>query len=114
MIACATRADFADAVARLNSSKAGAFRSETFKGLLETVNKKQSISFAATSKFINQVTENNPNAGNDQFKIVLGLLQQLEGSSMAITIQKNIDFQVGVNTKDAETSKNSPPWPTAC
>jgi hypothetical protein len=106
MIACVTKADFAEAVARLNGSKtAGTFKSESFKNRLETINRKQSISFAATSKIMGKLAENNPNAGNDQAKIAIAALQQLDGFSAAITIQKNIDFQVGINAKDAETAQ---------
>jgi hypothetical protein len=105
MIVCATKADFTEAVARQGGAKAGAFKSEPFKNLLETINNKQSISFAATSKIMGKLAENNPNAGNDQAKMALAALQQLDGFSAAITIQKNIDFQVGINAKDAETAQ---------
>ncbi len=105
MIACTTKADFAEAVARLNGTKAGTFKSEPFKSLLETVNSKQSISFVATSKIVGKLGENNPNADNDQGRMILGVLKQLDGFSVAVTIQKNIDFQVGINAKDAETAQ---------
>ena len=49
------RSDFAEAVARLGGSKAGTFKSDSFKSLLETVNNKQSISFAATSKIMGKL-----------------------------------------------------------
>ncbi len=105
MIACATKADFAEAVARSNGTKAGAFKTESFKNLLETTNAKQSISFVATSKILSKLAENNPNAGGDQAKMAMAAMQQLEGFSAAITIQKDVDVQVGINAKDAESAQ---------
>jgi len=105
MIACASKADFAEAVARSNGTKAGTYKAEGFKNLIQTVNSKQSISFVATSKVMAKLAENNPNAGNDQAKMAMAALQQVDGFSAAITIQKNIDFQLGVNSKDAETAQ---------
>lgn len=105
LIACATKADFAEAIARLNGAKAGTFKADVVKSLLETVGNKQSISFVATSKILTKLAENNPNAGNDQAKMAMAALQQVDGFSAAITIQKNIDFLLGVNAKDAETAQ---------
>lgn len=105
MIACVTKNDFADAVARFNGTKASTFKADVFKKLLETTNSKQSISFVATGSLVNKLAENNPNANNDQAKMVLGALKQVEGFSAAITIAKDIDFQLGVNAKDAETAQ---------
>jgi hypothetical protein len=105
MIACVTKADFAGAVARANGTKTSTFKAEVFKSLLQTTSTKQSISFVATSKILNKLAENNPNAGNDQAKMAMAALQQVDGFSAAITIEKNIDFQLGINAKDAETAQ---------
>lgn len=105
LIACATKADFAEAVARSGGTKAGTFKAPVIKNLIETTNARQSISFVATSKLLSKLAENNPNAGNDQAKMAMAALQQVDGFSAAITIEKNIDFLVGVNTKDAETAQ---------
>ena len=105
MIACATKADFAEAVDRLNGEKAPNYKSAVFKGLLETVNNKQSISFVATSDMLAKLAEKAPEgAGGAQAAQAIALLKQLDGISTAVTIQKNIDFQLGVNTKDNETA----------
>jgi hypothetical protein len=105
MIACAAKNDFAEAVARFNGTKAGTFKAEVFKSLLSTTNNKQSLSFVATGKLVNKLAENNPNANNDQAKMVIAALKNVEGFSAAITIAKDIDFQLGVNAKDAETAQ---------
>lgn len=105
MIACATKADFAEAVARVNGTKAGTFKAGSFKSLLETTSTKQSISFVATSKILGKLAENNPNAGGDQAKMAVAALQQLDGFSVAITVQKDVDVQVGINAKDAESAQ---------
>ena len=105
MIACATKADFAEAVDRLNDEKAPNYKSAIFKGLLETVNNKQSISFVATSIMLTKLAEKAPEgAGGAQAEQAIALLKQLDGFSTAVTIEKNIDFQLGVNTKDNETA----------
>src|SRR5262249_29590367 len=49
MIACPVKADFAEAVARAKGDKGAQFKSPVFKGLAQSVNAKQSISFVATS-----------------------------------------------------------------
>jgi hypothetical protein len=105
MIACATKADFTEAVARAGGTKAATFKAPAFNKLLETVNTKQSISFAATAKVMAKLAENNPNAGNDQAKMAMAFIDKTEGFSAAITIQKNIDVQLGLNTKDAEKAQ---------
>jgi hypothetical protein len=105
MIACATKSDFAEAAARLAGDKAPKFKSEVFKSLLETTNSKQSISFAATSAMLLKLAEKAPEgAGGAQAKQAIDVLKQMDGFSAAVTIQKNIDFQLGVNTKDNETA----------
>ena len=105
MIACATKKDFEEAVARSNGTTTPKFKSDTMKELLKTVNDKQSISMVATSALLIKLSENNPNAGNPQAKGALDQLKKMEGFSAAITIQKDIDFQVGVNAKDDKTAK---------
>jgi len=105
MIACTAKSDFAEAVARFNGTKASTFKDAAFKNLVQTTNNKQSISFVATGKIMNKLAEKNPNAGNDQAKMLMAVLQQVDGFSAAVTIEKNIDFQLGVNAKDAETAQ---------
>lgn len=105
MIACATKADFAEAVARLNGDKSPNFKSAVFKSLLETVNNKQSMSIVATGSMLAKLAEKAPEgAGGAQAAQAIAVLKQMDGFSAAVTIQKNIDFQLGVNTKDNETA----------
>jgi hypothetical protein len=105
MVACSTKADFAEAIARHNGDKSPNFKSAVFKNLLETVNNKQSISVVATSNMLAKLAETLPEgAGGDQAKMVIAGLKKLDGFSTAVTIERNIDFQLGVNTKDAETA----------
>ena len=105
IIACGSKADFAEAVGRANGTKSANFKSASFKSLVETVNNKQSISFVTTSAMLVKLSEKAPKgAGGDQAKQALEMLKQLDGFSAAITVQKNIDFQLGVNTKDPNTA----------
>jgi hypothetical protein len=104
MIACATKADFTEAVARFNGTKKASFKSDAVKTLLETVNNKQSLSMVATSTVLAKLAENAPQGGGDQAKQALELMKTMEGFTMALTVQKNIDFQAGANTKDAKTA----------
>jgi hypothetical protein len=105
MIACASKKDFEEAVARLDGRKSPNLKSEVVKELLGTVSNKQTISIVATSEVLGKLSENNPNAGNPQAKVALDGLKKIDGFSVAITIQKDIDFQVGVNAKDDKTAK---------
>ncbi len=105
MIACATKGDFAEAAGRLAGDKSANFKSAVFKSLIETVNSKQSISFVATSNMMLKLADKAPEgAGGAQAKQAIDILKQLDGLSTAITVTKNIDFQLGVNTKDADTA----------
>jgi hypothetical protein len=106
MIACATKKDFEEAVARSNDDKKPSFKSNLIKNLLSTVNDKQSISVIATSEIVAKLSENNPNAGNPQAKGALDQLKKMDAFSLAITIEKDIDFQVGVSAKDDKTAKD--------
>ncbi|MBI2808618.1 MAG: hypothetical protein HYX68_26820 [Planctomycetes bacterium] len=105
IIACATKKDFAAAVARLNSAKAPAFKSAAIKKLMSTVNKKQSISMVATASLLAKLGENSPQADNPQVQQAMAILKTMEGGSLALTINKDIDLQVAVTTMDAETAQ---------
>jgi hypothetical protein len=105
MIASVTKADFTEAVARNKGTRPATFKTDVVKNLMASTSKKQSLSFLATSKVLAKLGENNPNANNDQAKMAMAALQQVEGFSAALTIQKDIDFQLGINAKDADTAK---------
>ena len=103
MIACATKADFEEAVARAGGEKSAKFTSAVFKSLLETVESKQSISFAATSAMVLKLADKAPK-GAAQVKQAVDVLKKMDGFSAAVTVQKSVDFQLGVNAKDADTA----------
>jgi hypothetical protein len=68
--------------------------------LLKTTNNQQSLSFVVTGGAINRVAQ------QAQGKIPPGLnLGGIEGLSGAITLTKDINFQLGVGTKDAMTAQ---------
>lgn len=75
-----------------------------FKSLLKTVNNKQSLSFAATGTAIATLLENAPVPNADA---LAGTLQGIDGISAAITLAKDIQFQLAVNAKDEETAKKT-------
>lgn len=104
MVACQTKADLIEAAARAKGGKSAAFKSAVFKSLSETVNNKQSISFVATSSIMTKLADKAPEGAADKVKQAADFLKKMEGFSAAVTIQKNIDFQLGVNTKDADTA----------
>ncbi|MSU79938.1 MAG: hypothetical protein EXS16_17840 [Gemmataceae bacterium] len=106
LIACLTKKDFGDAVARSGAKGAGKFKSETVTNLLQTVTAKQSISFVATSKVLGKLAENAPE-GAPQAKMAVEAIKQMDGFSAAITIQKDIDVQLGLNMKDADTANKT-------
>jgi hypothetical protein len=103
MIACTSKTDFATAVARLSGSQAASFKAE-FKSAVGALSNKQSISIAATSAALLKLMDKLPDAAAAQADKASPILKQLDGFSAFITIQKDIDFQIGVNTKDAETA----------
>ncbi len=105
MIACAAKEDFEEAVARFNGSKKANFKSDLVKNLLKTVDDKQSISMVATSEVLAKLSEKRPNADNQGAKMALEGLKKMDAFSLAVTIEKDIDFQVGVNAKDDKTAK---------
>lgn len=104
LIACGSKADFAEAVARMDGSRQPAFKAAVIRSLFDTVNHRQSFSIVATSNVVSKLGENVPNADNDQAKMILAGLQQVDGFSAAITLTRDLDVQFGVNAKDAKTA----------
>jgi hypothetical protein len=76
---------------------------EAFANLLKTTSAKQSFSFVATGPALAKLLENNPDVPNAE--AVGPVLRQLQGVSGALTISKDIQFQLGIGTQDAETAK---------
>jgi hypothetical protein len=104
MVVCASKADVTEAIGRLKSGKKASFKADVLKSLLETVNSKQSINVVATSGIMTKLAENAPEGGGDKAKAALDALKTLDGFSAAVTVNKDIDFQLGVNAKDNDTA----------
>ena len=73
-----------------------------FKSLLKTTSSKQSFSFAASGVAIAKMLENAPIPNADA---AMGMIKNIDGISAALTLGKDIQFQLGVNSKDEETAK---------
>jgi len=77
--------------------------------LLKTTNSKQSLSFVATGKALSNLAEKIAEKSNDpKGKQVLEMagpaLKMIAGFSAALTVGKNVDFQVGVGTEDKKAA----------
>jgi hypothetical protein len=77
---------------------------KNFRALLRTTSDKQSFSFVATgpalSKLVAQAPVPNP-------EVAAAMLGNLDGLSAAVTLTKDVQFQLGINAKDAETAKKT-------
>jgi len=91
---------FGDAVARANGTRQSNLKKD-MKALMQTVNKKQSFSIVATGPALARMAEDAPVPNAEAG---LAALQMVEGISAAVTVEKNITFQVGVNAKDEMTA----------
>ncbi|MBM4070194.1 MAG: hypothetical protein FJ271_14760 [Planctomycetes bacterium] len=92
------------ALARAAGEKQSKLKKEV-RSLLEATNGKQSISAVATGRAIAKLLEN-AQIPPQQAQMVGPVLKSIEGLSAAITITKDVQFQIGVGTKDAETAAN--------
>jgi hypothetical protein len=77
---------------------------ENFRSLLKTTSNKQSFSFTATGAALAKLMENAPVPNAE---MVAGTLQQIDGLTAAITLTKDIQFQLGINAKDQEAAKKT-------
>ena len=73
------------------------------KDLLQTINAKQTVNGLATGNALAKHLEDAP-IPNAQ--AIGPALQNIEGLSGALTINKDIQFQLGIGTKDGETAKD--------
>jgi len=101
LVATGSKEAFADAVARNGGTRQSKLKQE-FKGLLDTVNKKQSFSMVATGAALGRLLEDAPIPNAEA---AMAGLQQIEGLSVAVTVEKDVAFQLGVNTKDKATAE---------
>ncbi|MFO0967129.1 MAG: hypothetical protein U0793_16305 [Gemmataceae bacterium] len=102
LVATASKDILADVIARDSGTKKSALKKE-IQGLLDTVSGKQSLNFVATGAAIAQGIKNAPNIPNPD--AVAAALGQIDGLSGAITLTKEVQFQLAVNTKDADTAQ---------
>jgi len=101
LVVAGTKDGFGDAVARHAGSRQSTLKKDV-KALLETVNNKQSMNIIATGPALTRMLEDAPIPNAEA---AAGFLQKVEGVSGAITIDKNIGFQIGVNASDKATAE---------
>ncbi|MCI0639742.1 MAG: hypothetical protein L0Y72_24115 [Gemmataceae bacterium] len=101
LIAAPTKESLNDALGRISNNRQANLKKEV-RTLLETVNKKQSVSFVATGSALAKMMEGAPIPNAE---IAGQALQSIDGLSGAITITREIQFQLGVNAKDEDTAK---------
>lgn len=106
LIVAGSKVGLTDGLARVAGTKKNNLKKEV-RSLLETTNSKQSISFVATGAAIAKVMdEKTPDANRKQVDGVIEKVKDIEGFSGAVTFGENVQFLIGVNTKDADTAKN--------
>jgi hypothetical protein len=94
--------NFTAALARATGTEKSALK-KNVKDLLKTMTSKQSISGIATGSALSKALEDAP-IPNAQ--AIGPALAAIEGLSGALTIGKDIQFQLGIGTKDEETAKD--------
>ncbi len=73
------------------------------QSLLPTINSKQSFSMAATGPALARIIQSTPVGNNDQANNVL---RSIEGLSLALTLTKDLQFQLGIFATDKEAAEN--------
>lgn len=102
LVASSTRDQLAGTLARISGDQKATLKKQV-KSLLETTNSKQSISAVATGKAIAKLLES-AKLPDEQVRAFAPALQTIQGISAALTIAKDVQFQVGIGTKNAETA----------
>jgi hypothetical protein len=92
---------FNEVLGRAVGTKTGGLKTE-IRDLLKTTNDKQSLSFVVTGGALARQAEN---AKIPNSEMVGPVLQAIEGISAAVTVSKNINFQLGIGSKDDATAK---------
>ena len=96
-----------DGLERVNGTKKNNLKKE-FRSLVETTSSKQSMNIVATGAAIAKLLDENPNIPEQQraqVDMAVKFLKNIDGFSVAITLAKDIQFQLGVNAKDNDTAK---------
>jgi hypothetical protein len=100
ILACSSKDRMTAALARAEASQQGKLKKE-LKSLLETTSAKQSISAIATGAALTKLMEKAPVPNAEA---AVEVLKKIDGLSGAITIAKDVQFQVGVAAKDEDTA----------
>lgn len=102
MVACANKKTMASAIARAGGNEEPTLKKEV-RDLLKTVDAKQSVSMIGTGAALGRLIENAPNVPNAE--AAGEALKAISGLSLAVTVKKDVNFQLGVNSKDRETAE---------
>jgi hypothetical protein len=100
VLVASTKVRITDALARAEGVKKTSLKKE-LKALLKATNAKQSISAVATGAALARLTAKAPVPNADQ---ALEVLKALDGLSGAITIDKDVQFQLGIAARDENTA----------
>jgi hypothetical protein len=101
LVAAGTKSGLADAIARLKGSKSTTLKKEV-TALMDKSAKAPAVSIVATGPALARVLEDAPLPNADA--AVAGL-QTVDGLNVQLFVEKNINFQVGVVTKDKMTAE---------
>jgi hypothetical protein len=101
LYAAKSKEELTDGLARIAGAKPSNLKKE-YAALLSTINNKQSIGFVATGAALAKLTQAAPVPNAEA---AAALLQNIDGMSGAITIAKEVEFQIGVNAKDEASAK---------
>lgn len=103
MIMAPTREGLTATITRVNGGKAANIK-PALRSLLGTTSPKQTLSVVATGDAIQKGMENAPagiaKGGNLGFSA-----SDFDGFTLAVTVARDITFQVGINTKDGDSAK---------
>jgi hypothetical protein len=102
ILACSQKERMTTALGRVKEGVKATLK-KSVKELLQTVNSKQSISGVATGDALAKHLEDAPIPNADA---IGPALRAIEGLSGAVTIGKDVQFQLGIGTKDADTAKD--------
>jgi len=105
VIVTGTKEAMTEALGRASGAKRNNLK-KVFRSLLDTTTSKQSLSFVATGSAIATLMENVPEGQRKQAEVGINALKNIDGFSGAVTFTKDIQFMLGINSKDAAAAKN--------
>ena len=101
LVVTSSAAGLSDALERLAGTKKANLKKE-FAVLLDTVNDQQSLNFVATGTALAKAAQNEQ-VPNGQAAAMA--LQNIDGLSGALTVTKEVQFQIGINARDEAGAK---------